>query len=297
MAFLNFNKPELVNLSYSLKREILSANKTGAYCNTSIVTCNTRRYHGLLAVPIDNFGEEKYMMLSSMDESLILNGKQFNLGIHCYGDVYQPRGHKYIIDFDADPAPRIVYKVGEIIFAKEILMAEDKDQVMIKYEVLQAPSTVDLRLTPFLAFRNIHSLTRKNDQADLSYREVKNGVSFKMYDGFPDLDLQFNTKKVDFIYHPDWYMGITYSDEFRRGFDCKEDLYVPGYFETQMSKGDTLIFSASVEEVNPSQNKRKFNSQIRNTKKIYNVHDQLAHCANLLICDRNNHKRIDAGFS
>ena len=75
MAFLKFNKPELVNLSYSLKREIINANKTGAYCNTSIVTCNTRRYHGLLAVPVDKFGGRTHLLLSSMDESIVLNGK------------------------------------------------------------------------------------------------------------------------------------------------------------------------------------------------------------------------------
>ena len=94
MAFLKFNKSELVNLSYSLKREILCANKTGAYCNTSIVTCNTRRYHGLLAVTLDRFGGDRFLLLSDVDETLIVNGKQFNLGIHCYGDMYEPRGHK-----------------------------------------------------------------------------------------------------------------------------------------------------------------------------------------------------------
>ena len=125
MAFLTFNKSELVNLSYSLKREIISANKTGAYCNTSIVTCNTRRYHGLLAVPVDRFGKGKYVLLSALDESLVLNGKQFNLGIHCYGDVYEPRGHKYIVDFDLDPVPVITYKVGEILFKKSIILAPD----------------------------------------------------------------------------------------------------------------------------------------------------------------------------
>ena len=113
MAFLKFNKSELVNLEYSLKREIIAANKSGAYCNTSIVTCNTRRYHGLLAVPVGGLGGGKYVLLSSLDESLILNGKQFNLGIHCYGDTYEPRGHKYIVDFDADPVPTVTYKVGE----------------------------------------------------------------------------------------------------------------------------------------------------------------------------------------
>ncbi|MBQ9710724.1 MAG: glycogen debranching enzyme N-terminal domain-containing protein, partial [Bacteroidales bacterium] len=125
MAFLKFNKHELVNLSYSLKREIICANKTGAYCNTSIVTCNTRRYHGLLAVPVENFGGGQYLLLSSLDESLVVNGKQFNLGIHRYGDIYEPRGHKYIVDFGADPVPEIVYKVGGIIFVKTILLSPD----------------------------------------------------------------------------------------------------------------------------------------------------------------------------
>ena len=162
MAFLTFNKSELVNLSYSLKREIISANKTGAYCNTSIVACNTRRYHGLLAVPVDRFGKGKYILLSALDESLVLNGKQFNLGIHCYGDVYEPRGHKYIVDFDLDPVPVITYKVGEIVFKKSIILAPDNDQVLVKYELVESPEKVTILLKPFLAFRNIHSLTSQN---------------------------------------------------------------------------------------------------------------------------------------
>ena len=154
MAFLKFNKSELVNLSYSLKREIICANKTGAYCNTSIVTCNTRRYHGLLAVPIDAFGGKKHLLLSSLDESLILNGS-----------VYEARGHKYIIDFEADPVPKITYRVGEIVFTKSILLVPDSDQVMIRFELVNAPAKVKLLLTPFLAFRDIHALTDENPNA------------------------------------------------------------------------------------------------------------------------------------
>ena len=160
MAFLKFNKSELVNLSYSLKREILGANKTGAYCNTSIVTCNTRRYHGLLAVTLDRFGGDKFLLLSSLDESLIVNGKQFNLGIHCYGELYEPRGHKYVVDFAGDPVPQITYRVGDILFRKSILLVPDQDQVLIKFELLEAPAKATLQLRPFLAFRNIHALTQ-----------------------------------------------------------------------------------------------------------------------------------------
>lgn len=297
MAFLKFNKSELVNLSYSLKREIICANKTGAYCNTSIVTCNTRRYHGLLAVPIDAFGGKKHLLLSSLDESLILNGKQFNLGIHCYGSVYEPRGHKYIIDFEADPVPKITYRVGEIVFTKSILLVPDSDQVMIRFELVNAPAKVKLLLTPFLAFRDIHALTDENPNARTEGWEIPNGMAFNLYDGFPDLNMQFNTKDVSFETAPCWYKGITYSDEYRRGFACKEDLYVPGHFETEMKPGDAIVFSASVAIANPSGLKRKFDSFVARAAKITTYHEQLVHCADLLKQDRGGHKMITAGFS
>lgn len=297
MAFLKFNKSELVNLSYSLKREIICANKTGAYCNTSIVTCNTRRYHGLLAVPVDAFGGKKHLLLSSLDESLILNGKQFNLGIHCYGSVYEPRGHKYIIDFEADPVPKITYKVGEILFTKSILLVPDSDQVMIRFELVKAPARVRLLLTPFLAFRDIHALTDENPNARTEGWEIPNGVAFNLYEGFPDLNMQFNTKDVSFETAPCWYKGITYSDEYRRGFACKEDLYVPGHFETEMKPGDAIVFSASVALANPSGLKRKFDSFVAKAAKITTAHEQLVHCADLLKQDRGGHKMITAGFS
>ncbi len=297
MAFLKFNKSELVNLSYSLKREIICANKTGAYCNTSIVTCNTRRYHGLLAVPIDAFGGKKHLLLSSLDESLILNGKRFNLGIHCYGSVYEPRGHKYIIDFEADPVPKITYRVGEIVFTKSILLVPDSDQVMIRFELVNAPAKVKLLLTPFLAFRDIHALTDENPNARTEGWEIPNGVAFNLYEGFPDLNMQFNTKDVSFATAPCWYKGITYSDEYRRGFACKEDLYVPGRFETEMKPGDAIVFSASVALANPSGLKRKFDFYVAKAAKITTYHEQLVHCADLLKQDRGGHKMITAGFS
>lgn len=296
MAFLKFNKSELVNLEYSLKREIIVANKTGAYCNTSIVTCNTRRYHGLLAVPVDKLGGGNFILLSSLDESLVVGGKQFNLGIHCYGDVYEPRGHKYIVDFDADPAPEIVYKVGEILFSKTILMAPDSDQVLIKYHLIEAPEKATLMLKPFLAFRSVHSLTSQNPEAVTDCKEINNGVSFRLYEDFPDLNMQLSAK-AQFKSLPYWYNGVTYSDEMRRGFNCKEDLFVPGFFTVSMKPGDSIVFSASVSEDDPKVLKRKFTDALKRLGHINNYHDLLVRNAEMLKCTRNGHKRINAGFS
>ena len=296
MAFLKFNKSELVNLEYSLKREIIEANRTGAYCNTSIVTCNTRRYHGLLAVPVEELGGGKFMLLSALDESLVLGGKQFNLGIHCYGDTYEPRGHKYIVDFDANPVPVVTYKVGGIVFTKTITMVPDNDQVLIKYELLEAPSKLTLMLKPFLAFRSVHSLTSQNSEAYTVYDEVENGVSFSLYNGFPDLNLQLSAKAA-FKSQPYWYTGVTYSDEYRRGFDCREDLFVPGTFSLDMKKGDVVVFSASVNEVNPKGLKRKFTDTLKKLGTIESYHDLLAHNAELFKVEKGNAERINAGFT
>ena len=297
MAFLKFNKAELVNLSYSLKREIICVNKTGAYCNTSIVTCNTRRYHGLLSVTLDRFGGDKYLLLSAIDESFIVNGKQFNLGIHCYGDIYEPRGHKYVVDFSADPNPSITYKVGDIVFRKSLMLHPDKDQLLIKYELLECPAKATVRLKPFLAFRNIHALTHSNDDADQSYAPVKNGVKFRMYPNFPDLVLQISDSAAVYHHNPEWYYGITYSDEYRRGFDCKEDLFVPGYFEGSMKAGESVVLSASLKEENPATLKRNYNTVVANAPTVTGYRDLLARWANLFICNHNGRKRITAGFS
>ena len=297
MALLKFNKSELVNLSYSLKREIIAANKVGAYCNTSIVACNTRRYHGLLAVTLDRFGGDKYLLLSSLDETLVVDGKQFNLGIHCYGDIHEPRGHKYVVDFSADGVPQITYKVGEIVFRKSLLLAPDHNQILIRFELLQAPSKVTLQLKPFLAFRNIHALTRQNPEADTTGRPVAGGAAFRMYRDFPDLYLQLSGSGSKFLPGPCWYNNVTYSDEYRRGFDCREDLLVPGHFERPMKEGDTAVFSAALHEETPAGLKAKFARLEKATPVVHDIREQLRRWADIFVCTHNGHKKITAGFS
>ena len=297
MAYLKFNKSELVNLSYSLKREILSANKTGSYCNTSIVTCNTRRYHGLLAVTLDRFGGDRFLLLSDLDESLVIDGKRFNLGIHCYGDVYEPRGHKYVVDFSADPVPQITYKVGDILLRKSIVLATEKDQVLVRYDILEAPSALALQLKPFLAFRNIHCLTHQNAEADTEGREIPGGVAYRLYQAFPDLNMQLSDAKAVFGQDPQWYNNITYSDEFRRGFDCREDLLVPGVFECRLKPGESVVFSASTALEDPKTFKRRFNSYVAKAGAVNSYHDVLLRNADQLITDHNNRKRINAGLT
>lgn len=297
MSFLKFNKAELVNLSYSLKREILGANKTGAYFNTTIVNCNTRRYHALLAVTLDRFGGGRFILLSDLDESLVISGKQFNIGIHCYGDVYEPRGHKYVIDFDAVPIPQITYSIGGVKFRKSYMLVPDRDQLLVKYEVLESNASVKLKVKPFLSFRNSNDLTHRNDVADTSSSPVQNGISCCMYEGFPSLNLQMSRKNVRFAPQPDWYMNVTYSDEYRRGFDCREDLFTPGTFEAVLKPGESIVFSASIEEEKASGLSARFSRLMGEKWIAENYRDQMSICADRLVTNHNGRLKICAGLS
>ena len=296
MAYLQFNKAELVNLEYSLKRELLATNRTGGYCNTTIVGCNTRKYHGLFAVPIERFGGHRHMLLSALDETLLQHGMPFNLGIHCYGDVYEPRGHKYIVDFGMDPYPVITYRVGGMLFRKEILFAAGSEQLMIRYTLLDAHSHTVLRLKPYLAFRSIHALTHANGEADTHYGEADGGVSFCLYRDFPTLYLQLS-KPAEYVHGPDWYRDTVYKEEYRRGFDCREDLLVPGFFELPMAKGESLVFSASTKEVSPRDLKTRFSREVRRRMPRDGYDGCLAAAAEQLFADKGRLTRICTGFS
>ncbi|MCR5709322.1 MAG: amylo-alpha-1,6-glucosidase [Bacteroidales bacterium] len=296
MAYLQFNKAELVNLEYSLKREVLATNRAGGYCNTTIVGCNTRKYHGLFAVPVAHFAGHRYMLLSALDETLVQHGMPFNLGIHCYGDVYEPRGHKYIVDFEMDPFPVVTYRVGGMLFKKEILFVVGSEQLLIRYTLLDAHSHTLLRLKPYLAFRSIHALTHANSDADTHYREVENGVSFCLYRDFPTLNLQIS-KKCDYVHAPDWYRDTVYKEEYRRGFDCQEDLLVPGFFEMPLAKGESIVVSASTAEVNPSQLKAQFTREMKRRMPRTDYDTCLRAAAAQLFSYDKGLSRICTGFS
>ena len=192
MSYLKFNKEELVNLEYSLKREVLSTNRAGGYSSTTVVCCNTRKYHGLLVLPISEFGGENHVLLSSLDETIVQHGQSFNLGIHKYPGVYEPRGHKYIVDLAYDPLFSLTYRVEGVVLKKEILMVHNEAQLMIRYTLEDAHSETLLRLKPFLAYRNVHALSKANMMANTKFDHVENGIRSKLYVGFPALNMQLS---------------------------------------------------------------------------------------------------------
>lgn len=262
MSYLKFDKELMINLEYSLYRNILRTNRKGAYQNTSISGCNTTKYQGLLVMPVPYMDDENHLILSSFDETVIQHGAEFNLGIHRYaGDNYSPKGHKYIREFNSDSIPKTIYRIGGVILSKEVMFSSKENRIMIRYTLLDAHSPTTIRFRPFLAFRKISQLTRENDQVDRSFREVENGISTCMYFGYPELYMQFS-KKPEFVYHPDWYKDIEYLQDLLNGDTYQEDLYVPGYFEMPIEKNESIIFSAGDMMVDPANLSNEYELEI-----------------------------------
>ena len=131
---------------------------------------------------------------------------------------------RVIVDFEYEPVFTLTYRVGGVQLKKEIILVHNEPQVLIRYTLLDAHSDTTLRLKPFLAYRNIHCLSKANMMVNTKYQEVENGIRSKLYNGFPYLNMQIS-KKNEFIATPDWYYNIEYIEEQNRGYDFREDLY------------------------------------------------------------------------
>lgn len=249
MSYLNFDKALLVNLERSLQKEMIRTNRAGVYNATTLVDCNTRKYHGQLVMPLPEVGDDNYVLLSSLDETVIQHGAEFNLGLHKYGEnTFAPNGHKYIREFECEVIAKTTYRVGAIILTKERLLVSGEPRVLIRYTLQEAGSPIQLRFRPFLAFRSVNTLAHENSLACADMDDCENGRVNRMYPNYPQLFMQFS-RQITYAHEPRWYKNIEYQKEQERGYEYKEDLLVPGYFEVSMKKGDSVIFSAGTSEV------------------------------------------------
>jgi len=296
MSYLKFDKQQLVNLEYSLQREFLRTNRAGSYSSSTLSGCNTRKYHGLLITQLNELDGGKHVLLSSLDETVIQHDAEFNLGLHKFpGDHYEPRGHKYIRDIEFEKISKVTYRVGGVILSRERILVEKEEQLLIRYTLEDAHSPTTLRFKPFLAFRNVHTLSKANMFANTRYVPVENGIKMRLYEGYPFLHMQFS-KEVDFVPFPDWYYNIEYMKEQKRGYEFQEDLFVPGYFELPIEKGESIVFSASTAEEKPSGFKRRFTNETKKRTPRDSFSNSLLNSAQQFLCVRNDGEDIIAGY-
>ena len=178
---------------------------------------------------------------------------------------------------------------------KEVLLAENEERTLLRYTLLDAQHSTKLRFQPYLAFRQIHQLSKANMDANTKYEPVTNGIKVKLYNGYPFLYIQTN-KKSDYIHAPNWYYNIEYQEERDRGYDYHEDLMAIGFFEIPIKKGESIIISAGTSEINTKTLKGRFETEINKRTPRDSFENNLENSAQQFFVKKDNNLYITAGY-
>jgi predicted glycogen debranching enzyme len=224
---IQFNKETCGNLDAALRREWLETNGLGGFASSTITGLNTRRYHGLLvAATKPPVGRE--VLLSKLEETLLIDGLPFELSANRYPGVVHPQGFRYLTQFRLDPFPIFTYEVEGIVIEKTVFMIYGENSTVVQYEVKnknprQSPKSLRLEIRPLIAFRDYHSMTHANNALNPGVEAGPELAAVAPYPELPTLYLAHNA--VELQKTGDWYRNFEYDVERERGLDFREDLF------------------------------------------------------------------------
>lgn len=295
MPYLNFDRSLLRDYSKALDKEYLLVNNKGDYCSSTIIQCNSRKYHGLLISSHAETDDSMHLLLSGMDETLLKDEREFPMAVHQFPETVHPEGYLFLENFEYEKIPQWICEIENTVIRKSLLLHKEKTQLFISYEVLASESHFKMQFQPFLAFRNIHKLCHSSFDFNRKYLTVDHGVAFQLDPSYETLHIQFS-KKVKFVPLPDWYYNIEYSKERERGYAYQEDLYVPGYFELDLKAGDHLIVSAANWEIKSLGLKRNYKNQLKQEVEINSFEDSLRKAAGQFLVKQDSKTKLIAGW-
>jgi predicted glycogen debranching enzyme len=297
---LTIEKNFAENFEEATKYEWLETNGLGGYASSTICGCNTRRYHGLL-VGATHPPTERMVLVSKLDETILMGEEKFELGCNNYGDAIAPHGYQFLEKFSRGLFPEFIYRAGDIRIKKTIAMVHGENTTVIIYEVLHAPTEFTFELLPLIAVRSYHDLEHANEEVNKEFDFENGTLRITAYDDTPEIFM--DVPGASFIAQPNWYNHFEYSEEKARGLDDREDLFTHGSFSTVMREGQTLgiiLSTQNTSEKDALKLLKKEKSRRQALLKLLPQHDlvsTLALAADQFIVQRDEDlKTIIAGY-
>jgi len=244
---ISFDKSVCTDLQAGLSREWLETNGLGGFACGTLAGANTRRYHGLLTAALNPPGG-RMLLLSKLEETLVLGDKRIDLSTNEYSGAIHPEGYLLLSNFLLDPFPTWTFEVEGIRLEKSIFMPQGSNTVQVEYKLLQSPAAIEpvLEVRPLVAFRDYHSTTHENGALDPAVESAANFASLQPYPGLPRL--YFAHDAVQLLEQGYWYKNFLYRVERERGLDFEEDLYNPFVLSWNLSKERGANVIASTEQ-------------------------------------------------
>jgi predicted glycogen debranching enzyme len=242
---LKKDKEILHNYQEATRHEWLETNGLGGWASSSIIGCNTRRYHGLLVAAVVP-PADRVALVSKLEETIVTPLGRSELGVNNYGGVIHPRGNEYQTSFTRDLFPQFLYEVDGIKLKKTIAMTHGENTTLVIYDVIRAEQPFVLELLPFFSVRGYHGLMRANDAVHREANFSSGIFKAKLYDGTPDIFIK--APGTEYHHNPNWYFHFNYDIEKYRGLDFVEDLFTHGNFSIALKQGDSLGIILSTDD-------------------------------------------------
>jgi len=242
---IEFDSLVCADLAEASTREWLETNGIGGFASSTLIDLNTRRYHGLLTAatkpPVGRF-----VLLSKVEETVVLDGKRFELSTNQYAGAIHPHGHVHLNGCRLDPFPVVSYRIDELEIEKSVSMVQGENAVIIQYEVFGelAGRRLEMEIRPLIAFRDYHSTTHANDFINRGVETIGQVTSVRPYSDLPTLHFAHNADWVDG--NGFWFYNFEYEREKERGLDCLEDLYSPFLLHFDLAKGSPSIIASTM---------------------------------------------------
>ncbi len=262
---LSLSEFNLTDLESKQAKEWIVTNGLGGYSSSTVCCMNTRRYHGLL-VAATKPPVGRVVLLSKLEDCLIINGERMELSTNLYADgTVHPQGYRFLVNFALDPFPVFTYSGEGFVLTKSIFMVQGSNTVVIDYELVPADAAQDIRLEvrPLIAFRDYHATTHENAVLDRTLSKSFGSIRLQPY---PDLPPMFLAHDADTVVEDGrWYRNFEFAEEKARGLDFSEDLFGPVLFNTSLSSHRnrfSLIASTEIHAVGEIDTLRR--AEVRN---------------------------------
>ena len=232
-----------IGFETSGRLEWLETNGLGGFASSTVIGMNTRRYHGLLTAALHP-PVGRTVLLSKLEETLVIGGERFELSVNRYPGAVHPTGYRYLSEFRLDPWPTFVFSAGGVTIEKSVFLVNGENTVVVEYEVLsKGAEPLRLEVRPLIAFRDYHSTTHRNDSLDQAVDFAAGLASIQPYGNLPRLYLAHDAERAEAT--GSWYENFEYDRERERGLDFREDLFNPLLLDFSLDRSPRATVIAS----------------------------------------------------
>lgn len=299
---IHFDENICGNFAEAIEREWLETNGLGGFASSTIIGLNTRRYHGLLmAATKPPVG--RMLLLSKLEETLVINGERFDLSANQYPGAIHPEGHRYMKEFRLDPFPTFVYEVAGVTLEKSVFMVHGENTVVVEYKRRKKSRSVKdcrLELHPLTAFRDYHSTAHENGSLNNHVETSAGLATIKPYADLPKLFFAHDAEELTATGY--WYRNFEFKTERERGLDFSEDLFNHFALKFDLGKTSAATVVASTNEHKAADAAKLRKAEIARRQKLLagvkrdELIQALTLAADQFIVARGDQKTIIAGY-